>query len=57
MDVRDTAYFGCPEMIQKSNLGVSHISEQFLCYKQSSENVFYAKTSHIYPFDCVLLHQ
>ena len=55
--VTDTTDFGCSErMKKKSNSGISHMSEQFLFFKQSSKDVLYAKHHtfiHLYVFYCI----
>ena len=55
--VTDTTDFGWSErMHKKSNSGISHMSEQFLFYKQSSKDVLYAKhitIIHLYVFYCI----
>ena len=52
--VTDTTDFGCSGRMQKkSNSGISHMSEQFLFFKQCSKDVLYAKHHtfiHVYVF-------
>ena len=55
--VTDTTDFGCSERMQeKSNSGISHMSEHFLFFKQSSKDVLNAKHQifiHLYVLYCI----